>query len=133
MRSTSFWGFGGLAAGLIIGLLHFGWYPARAQIAVPGQPMVALGTCQLTSLASSTGLASCSGGIPTGANAVVLRAEAQALRYRSDAGAAASTAGVPILIADPPLFFQGALTGLRFIESAGSGKLNILFYRAPPQ
>jgi hypothetical protein len=61
----------------------------------------------------------------------VLRAEAQALRYRSDAGAAASTAGVPILVADPPLFFQGALSSLRFIESAGGGKLNVLFYRAP--
>jgi hypothetical protein len=105
--------------------------PSRAQIATPGLPMTALGTCQLTSLSASTGLASCSGGIPTGANAVVLRAEAQALRYRSDAGAAASTAGVPILVADPPLFFQGALSSLRFIESAGSGKLNVLFYRAP--
>jgi hypothetical protein len=103
----------------------------NAQVGTPGLPMVALGTCQLTSLSASTALSSCSGGIPTGANAVVLRAEAQALRYRSDAGAAASTAGVPILVADPPLFFQGALGSLRFIESAGSGKLNVLFYRAP--
>jgi hypothetical protein len=105
--------------------------PARAQIAVPGVPMLPLGTCQLTSLAASTGLASCSGGIPTGANAVVLRAEAQALRYRSDAGTAASTAGVPILVADPPLFWQGALANLSFIESTSGGKLNALFYRAP--
>jgi hypothetical protein len=103
---------------------------AEAQIAVPGQSMVATGTCQLTSLSASTALASCSGGIPSGSNAVVLRAEAQALRYRSDAGVAASTAGVPMLVADPPLFYQGNLAGLRFIESTSGGKLNVLFYRA---
>jgi hypothetical protein len=117
------------AAALLLAFLHFG--PTKAQVGTPGLPMVALGTCQLTSLSSSTGLASCSGGIPTGANAVALRAEAQALRYRSDAGAAATTAGVPILVADPPLFFQGQLSSLRFIEQTSGGKLNVLFYRAP--
>lgn len=116
-----------LALGAVIVLMA----NVLTQAQIPGQPMVALGTCQLTSLAASTALTSCSGGIPTGANAVVLRAEAQALRYRSDAGAAASTAGVPILVADPPIFYQGALGSLRFIESAGGGKLNVLFYRAP--
>lgn len=104
---------------------------AQGQAQAPGLPMVALGTCQLTSLAASTALSSCSGGIPTGTNAVVLRAETQALRYRSDAGAAATTAGVPILVADPPLFFQGAVGNLRFIEQTSGGKLNVLFYRAP--
>jgi len=108
---------------------------AKAQ-ALPGQPMAFLGYCQLTSLGSSTALASCSGGIPTGSNAVLLKAEAQALRYRPDGATTAPTAtvGMPIATADAPLLIQSGSTGLaalRFIEQTSGGKLNILFYRAP--
>jgi hypothetical protein len=104
--------------------------------AAPGQPMAFLGYCQLTSLGSSTALASCSGGIPTNSNAVVLKAEAQALRYRPDGvtTAPSATVGMPIATADAPLLIQSGSTGLtalRFIEQVSGGKLNVLFYRAP--
>lgn len=110
---------------------------ANAQITVPGQPMTPLGYCQLTSLGTAAGLASCSGGIPTGSNAVALRAEAQALRYRADGSTTAPTAsvGMPMLVADPLLFLQSGsvanLTALRFIEQTSGGKLNVIFYKAP--
>jgi hypothetical protein len=121
---------------------RFGWLMGyfallgSAAAQTVGQPMVSLGYCQLTSLGSSTGLASCSGGVPAGANAVILRAEAQALRYRTDGVTTAPTSsvGMPILIADEPLFLQGgrlSLTNLRFIEQTSGGKLNVTFYRAP--
>jgi len=105
--------------------------PATGQVATPGVPVVPLGYCQLTSLGSSTALTACSGGIPTGANAVILRAEAQALRYRDDAVAPTSSVGMPMAVADAAIFYQGTLTGLRFIEQTSGGKLDVSFYRAP--
>lgn len=125
-----------LAFAVAAATLAFNLHRSDAQVTVPGQPMVALGYCQLTSLGSSTALASCSGGIPTGTNAIAVRAEAQALRYRPDGATTAPTAGVgmPLLVADIPLFLQGgsvSLTNLRFIEQVSGGKLNVVFYRAP--
>lgn len=115
------------------------WWPqipdmARAQIATPAPGMIPLGYCQLGTLSSSTGLGSCSGGIPAGSNAVIMRAEAQALRYRADGATTAPTAtvGMPMLVADPPIYYRaGQLANLRFIEQTSGGKLNVTFYQAP--
>lgn len=106
-------------------------HQAQAQ-GVPGNPMVATGYCQLATLTTSIGLASCSGGIPAGSTAALVRIEAQAGRYRTDGSTTAPTAavGMPILVADAPLLLQGNLTALRFIESTAGGKLNVTFYKA---
>jgi hypothetical protein len=104
--------------------------PSSAQMQ-PGQPLVPLGYCQLTSLGSSTLLSTCSGGIPTGANVVILKAEAQALRWRDDGTAPTSSAGMPIATADAPFVYVGQPSKLRFIEQTSGGKLNAAFYRAP--
>lgn len=103
--------------------------PARAQMQ-PGQPMVPLGYCQLGTLSSSIGLASCSGGIPAGANVVIFRGEAQAIRWRDDGTAPTGSVGIPALAADFPFVYVGQPSKLRFIESTSGGKLNAVFYRA---
>jgi len=110
--------------------------PAHAQVATPGIPMTPLGYCQLTSLSASTGLASCSGGIPAGTNAVIIRAEAQALRYRLDGATTAPTSsvGMPLLVADAPVLLQSgriSIAAIRFIEQTSGGKLDVFFYQAP--
>jgi hypothetical protein len=102
--------------------------PANAQT-IPGLPLVVLGYCQLSPTAS-TALSSCSGGIPALANAVVVRTEGQPVRYRDDGTAPTATVGQPILVADPPLFYQGNLAALRFIQTASSATLDVLFYKA---
>ncbi len=108
--------------------------PAQAQI--PGQPLTFLGYCQLTSIDASAALASCSGGIPAGTNAIIVRVEAQAVRYRPDGATSAptTTVGMPIAITDPPLYIQagiGAFDAYRFISQTSGGKLDVLFYAAP--
>src|SRR6202451_2390490 len=77
-----------------------------AQQGTAGLPLVPLGYCRLTTtLASAGGLSSCSGtyatGIPSRANVLVLRAEAQTVRYPDDGVTApTSTVGMPLLVAD---------------------------------
>lgn len=100
---------------------------ARAQ----GLALVPLGYCQLTSLGTAVALAACSGGIPAGARIAVLRAEAQALRYRDDAVDPTASAGMPIAVADAPVTYNGTLSKVRVIEQTSGGKLNVLFYRSP--
>lgn len=118
------------AALLAAAIVAAGVGPSDAQMQ-PGQPLVALGYCQLATLSSSTLLSTCSGGIPAGANVVVLRGEAQALRWRDDGTAPTASVGMPMATSDAPLVYSGPLTALRFIEQTSGGKLNASFYRAP--
>lgn len=84
----------------------------------------------VTSVATtSSGAALTAGGIPTGATAAVLQAEAQIVRYRDDGGVPTATVGQPIAAAGS-LYYNGTLSALRFIEATASGKLNVSFYRA---
>lgn len=104
-------------------------WPARAQM-IPGQPVVPLGYCQLTSIDASTLVSSCSGGIPVGANFAVVQPEAQAIRYRDDGTAPTSSVGMPLAVG-ASLYYAGALSSLRVISATSGAKLNVLFYRAP--
>lgn len=121
-----------VAAWVFVSLATFEPRSARAQITTPGLPMLQLGYCQLATLSSSIGLASCAGGIPAGANAVTLRVTTQAARYRTDGATTAPTAsvGMPMLAADSAIFYQGDLASLRFIESTSGSILNVTFYKA---
>lgn len=102
--------------------------PARAQIAVPGQPLVPLGYCQLTSIDAAVGLASCSGGIPAGASYAIVTAEAQAVRWRDDAVNPTTTVGMPVAVG-APFFYSGTLSKFRVISQTAGGKLDVSFYR----
>jgi len=101
---------------------------AQAQITVPGLPIVPLGYCQLTSLAASTGLSACSGGIPAGARMAFIQAEATAIRYRDDAVAPTASVGMPVA-AGGSFFYVGTLSKVLIIEQTSPAKLNVLFYR----
>lgn len=111
-----------LAAAAVAG----GHSSARAQ----GVPV---GYCQLTSLGTAVALTACSGGIPSGANVAVFRAEAQALRFRDDAVDPTASVGMPLLVADPPLLYAGTLSKVRVIEQTSGGKLDVLFYKRASQ
>lgn len=79
---------------------------------------------------TSSGASLISGGIPPGANAAFLQAEAQIVRYRDDGGVPTASVGMPIAAAGS-LFYVGTLSALRFIEATSAGKINVLFYRSP--
>lgn len=104
--------------------------PALAQTAVPGQPIVPLGYCQIAAvtLAASTPLSSCSGGIPAGATMAVLQSETAPIRYRDDGTAPTSSSGM-LLVNGAGVFYPGTLSKLRFIAASGSPVLNVAFYR----
>lgn len=86
---------------------------------------------QITSLSSSTALT-----IPTVApdgtsckpNAVLLQVTAQNVRYRDDGVAPTSTVGMVLYTAQPPTYYDGDLSRLRFIESSASAVLNVTYY-----
>lgn len=113
-----------LAAAFLCGFVS----PAAAQVTIPGQRMVPLGYCQLTTLSSSVLISTCSGGIPAGATMAYIQAEAQAIRYRDDGTAPSGTVGMPIA-SGAAILYVGNLTAVRVIEQAASAKVNILFYR----
>jgi hypothetical protein len=117
-----------LAASLAISSLLFG--PARAQTTVPGLPLVPLGYCQIAAatLAASTPLSACAGGIPTGATMALLQSEVAPIRYRDDAVAPTTAVGA-LLVNGAGIFYTGTLSKLRFIGASGSPLLNVLFYR----
>jgi len=102
---------------------------AKAQPSTP-VPAVPLGYCQLTTLTASTALTACADGIPAGATAAVIQAEAKNVRYRDDAVAPSATVGVQIA-AGAAIFYGGTLSKVRVIEETASAKLNVLFYRTP--
>lgn len=105
---------------------------ARAQnlpetVRIGGQ-YTSLGYCQLSSLASATGLASCSGGIPANSVFAEVCSEGVALRYRDDGTAPTSGAGMPINT-NTCFQYNGPLAAFQVIQTASSGILDVTFYR----
>lgn len=82
-----------------------------------------LGYQQLTSMTSATPLT-----VPPGANAALLVAEAQNVRFRDDGTAPTATVGQLLKPADPNLFYTGALGALQFIAATGGAILNVTYY-----
>lgn len=87
-----------------------------------------LGYCQLTSMAASTALSTCAGGVPAGATLAQLCAEAQAVRYRDDGTAPTATVGMPAA-AGSCFSYTGSLSAIRFIQATAGAILNVSFYR----
>jgi hypothetical protein len=118
-----------LLALAVLFAVALGKLAVRAQgVGAPGLPLVPLGACQLTPLASATKLSSCSGGIPARANLAALRAEGATVRWRDDGTAPTSAIGQPILVGDRPLIYSGTLSSLQFIAASGSPTLDVSFY-----
>lgn len=107
------------AAALLPGQLH----AADGQKVIDGN-LEPAGCSQITSLSSAVGL----GTIPDGAKLALLQAEADALRWRDDG--TSPTSGVGMLLADgDTLVYNGNLRAIEFIETTGSGILNVCMYR----
>lgn len=97
---------------------------ATSAIADAGIRYAALGYQQITSLSAATSLT-----VPIGATTAVIRAEAQAVRYRDDNVDPTATVGMPMATTDQPLVYTGPLTKIRFIEQTSGAKLDISYYR----
>lgn len=104
--------------------------PSDAQM-IPGQRLVPLGQCQLTSIDTVALLSACAGGIPAGSTVAIIKAEAQAVRWRDDGTAPTATVGMPMATTDAPLVYTGALSAFRVIGQVAGGKLDVAFYRGP--
>lgn len=103
---------------------------AGAAVADSGIRRVPCGYQQLTSIDTASTLtvptpASCGGAV----SAALIKAEAQAVRYRDDGVAPTTTVGMPLAIGEPGLFYEGTLTKLQFISATAGAKLNVLYYR----
>lgn len=59
----------------------------------------------------------------------VIKAEAQALRYRDDGTVPTATVGQPIAVADAPIQYEGTISALQFIAQVSGGIVDILFYK----
>lgn len=93
-------------------------------IADSGIRYAALGYQQITDLSAATALT-----VPTGATTAVIRAEAQAVRYRDDGTDPSATVGMPMATTDAPLIYTGPLTKIKFFEQTSGAKLNISYYK----
>lgn len=86
---------------------------------------------QLTSLAASKSFA-LSGGdvdVPTEAGGVLLQAETQNVRFRTDGTAPTTSVGLILIAGDAPVLLSGkdAIRNLKVIETTASAKLNYAF------
>jgi hypothetical protein len=80
-----------------------------------------LGYQQIKNLAAATGLE------PKGALVALIQAETKDVRWRDDG--VAPTAGVGmILAAGSVMEYRGDMNALRFIETAASATLNVVYY-----
>jgi hypothetical protein len=102
---------------------------ARAEM-IFGIPAVPLCYCQFSAatLAAATGLASCAGGIPTGANTILMSADTANIRWRDDGTAPTAAIGMSLVFGQLPVTYNGTLSKLQFISG---GPLNVTFYKSP--
>jgi hypothetical protein len=106
-------------------LMLLGMIGSAAAEMIFGVPAVPLGYCQLTP-AAATALSTCSGGIPAGANTILMSADTANIRWRDDGTAPTSGTGVSLVFGQLPVTYNGTLSKIQFI---GSGTLNVLFYK----
>jgi hypothetical protein len=85
-----------------------------------------LGYLQLTSLSGVTSLTAAQ--VPDGTRAMLVQAEAQDVRYTDDGSTPSATVGM-IIPAKSSVWYTGwRMADVKFIETAASAKVNILFY-----
>ena len=95
---------------------------------VPCVAPIASSFCPLSSIASATGLATCSGGIPASARFIYVSAFTATVNWRDDGTptTTANTGGQP-LAAGQSMWYGGDLTAIKFISA--SGGVSVSFYQ----
>ncbi len=106
--------------------------PAHAQVRNATNFITPLGYCQLTSIAASTLISSCAGGIPALTGWAVICIETAAIRWRDDGTAPTASVGMPI-VAGGCFNYSGTFATLRVIAQTGSPVVNISFYSGAPK
>ncbi len=92
-------------------------------------PIHPLGYCQLSVGAiTAVTLASCSGGIPSGAAIVTIKPETQNIRFRDDGVSPTTSVGTPIFQGESIPYSGNVLSQLSFIAVTGTASLNLNFY-----
>jgi hypothetical protein len=89
-----------------------------------GLPAAPLGYQQLTSMSSAKQLT-----VPGGANAALLVAEAQAVRWRDDGTAPIATVGMLLPVGIDGFFYTGNLGAIQFIAATAGAILNVSYYK----
>lgn len=94
----------------------------------PRRTYKVVGYQQITALNASVGLTVPAADV-TGAkcNAVLLQPEAQTVRFRDDGTAPTAAIGMILNTGLAPFYYDGDLSAIRFIETAASAKLNVLY------
>lgn len=77
---------------------------------------------QITDLSSAVGLV-----VAEGANAALIQAETQDVKWRADGMDPTSTVG-QLLAAGDSIFYTSDLTVIKFLEVTGGAKLNVHYY-----
>lgn len=83
-----------------------------------------LGDQQITSLSAAVGLT-----VPKQATFALLQAETQNVRWRDSGSDPTAAVGQIIYAGDIGFWYNGDLTAIKFIEVAGSAKLNVSYYK----
>jgi hypothetical protein len=117
----------GIAMNLKPAILAAALLCSSAAMADSGIRRVPCGYLQVTvtTVQSLTIPAAC-GSNPTLA---VIRAEAQAVRYRDDGVAPTATVGQPIAVTDAPIAYKGIISALQFIAQVSGGIVDVLLYK----
>ena len=89
-----------------------------------------VGTYNLSAPTTAVSETVTSGGIPAGANEVLIESDTAAVRFRDDGAAPTASIGYPIAANAAPFLYTGTLPALRFIAQTGSPVLNLLFYKS---
>src|SRR6267142_329501 len=109
----------------LLGLLFAA--PAFAQERTATGFTIPLGYCQLTSIAASTLVSTCAGGIPARTGWAIICVETAAIRWRDDGTAPTTSVGMPIAVGGC-FNYSGTFATLRVIAQTGSPVVNISFY-----
>ena len=126
-----------LTASSVTGDIGPGWKPTGTGI-VAGTSIVqqltgtpgGAGTYQTSVACTSSAASLTTVGPPVGANAMLMQAETQNIRWRDDGANPTTTVGTLLLTAQPPAMYSSNLSAIKFIDATAGGILNVAFYRA---
>jgi hypothetical protein len=86
--------------------------------------LVPAGWQRITSLPSAATLT-----VPASAKIALIQCETQNVRFRDDGTDPEAGVGMLMVAGNPPFLYTGDLSALRFIETAASASLNVLYYQ----
>jgi hypothetical protein len=126
-----------LTASSVTGAIDVGWKPAGTGI-VAGTTIAAqltgtpggAGTYRVSAACTSSAASLTTVGPPINANAMLMQAETQNIRWRDDGANPTTTVGMLLVSGQPPVMFTGQLSAIRFIDAVANGILNVAFYRS---